>query len=166
MIGLAGGCSGRETQRPPSWVPPPEMCCFIRRSTLQRCYRRRRCDRRCTPSATCAEGRRPIHLKPSSACVRPVTRARHARARLRGTRLATYLPIYTDNLPNESLMRLCPWVGRLGLAVLHERTKPTSDWEPYIQNLPNCFPGMPLFFNGTEVAALQDAAIMQEVNER
>lgn len=60
--------------------------------------------------------------------------------------------------------RLLP---RLGLVLLHERFNTGSTWEPYLQNLPNAFRGVPLSsFNAVEMRALQDTHLEAKIDER
>ncbi|KAJ1427350.1 hypothetical protein B484DRAFT_397217, partial [Ochromonadaceae sp. CCMP2298] len=58
------------------------------------------------------------------------------------------------------------WRARLALALLSERVKPASFFNPYLRNLPFEFWGMPVFFSATEFKLVQDAAMMQRTRDR
>uniref|UniRef100_A0A1D2A541 Rubisco LSMT substrate-binding domain-containing protein n=1 Tax=Auxenochlorella protothecoides TaxID=3075 RepID=A0A1D2A541_AUXPR len=60
------------------------------------------------------------------------------------------------------------WGARLGLHALRERAvgEGAGAFWPYIAALPSAFPGVPLFFPGEAVEALQYPPILQQINKR
>lgn len=87
------------------------------------------------------------------------------------------LCIYSDpSLMNNKLLdstsllmnSLLPshWRIRLAIALLSERVKPDSFFNPYLRNLPFEFWGMPVFFSATEFRLLQDYTMMSKTRDR
>ncbi|KAG0606715.1 hypothetical protein M758_9G162400 [Ceratodon purpureus] len=65
-----------------------------------------------------------------------------------------------DRVPEEL------WTVKLGLKLLAERTRfQTSQWRPYIQNLPKRFT-VPIFYSSEEIQALQYVPLMHQVQKR
>lgn len=56
------------------------------------------------------------------------------------------------------------WAARLGLRVMHESLLGSSSrFQTYIQALPRSFPGIPLFYNEADIAALQFPTLIHQV---
>ncbi|XP_020269603.1 fructose-bisphosphate aldolase-lysine N-methyltransferase, chloroplastic isoform X2 [Asparagus officinalis] len=87
--------------------------------------------------------------------------------------LPDHLPLRFDpqDEPESALGRLAArvpvelWAMRLGLRLLHERSKVGSSWWSYISNLPETF-SVPIFFSGEDIKNLQYAPLIHQVNKR
>lgn len=70
----------------------------------------------------------------------------------------------------RALIRQVPqelWGGKLALQLLAQRALGNGSlWAPYIRNLPVGFAGVPMFFGGEELGALQYPPVVEQVKKR